>query len=464
MDNSLNKTERYDLLCRALFTNNELEDKENIVNLQLINKLYSLLENNFMDIIKLFPHTNFLISYNYLKKQIDYLSKLILFPPLLNKGIIAFGGGFSSGKSSLINSLLGKKLLISNVQPTTNMPTYIFAGEKDDIFAINLKNCCINITTEEFQSLTHLERDIYNSEVSKSLLATAISSKSFSWNNLVFMDTPGYSGSSKSGSSDKEISLYQFNFAQILIWVVNAKNGVISASDIEILNEIKKVNNNLPKLVLLTRADQLIESELKAVIKQTKDTLERNKISVLDVLSVSNKSEKTNLLKPVFKYLDSWNNASSKSTYIECNYNNIKKQLESLRDFLNNQQDVINKYFAYVNKLKFNPAVKDDTTANIILYQLDDFEKRFFINLDKINKNLSRNSYKIFYRKPTEFPSNETNYEDVINSINELKNSIDKTISPIGNNLKTLETKIDSIANEYKNELTNTILNIKWDN
>ena len=66
MDNSLNKTERYDLLCRALFTNNELEDKENIVNLQLINKLHSLLENNFMDIIKLFPHTNFLISYNYL--------------------------------------------------------------------------------------------------------------------------------------------------------------------------------------------------------------------------------------------------------------------------------------------------------------------------------------------------------------------------------------------------------------
>ena len=98
------------------------------------------------------------------------------------------------------------------------------------------------------------------------------------------------------------------------------------------------------------------------------------------------------------------------------------------------------------------------------MYQLDDFEKRFFINLDKINKNLSRNSYKIFYRKSTEFPSNETNYEDVINSINELKNSIDKTISPIGNNLKTLETKIDSIANEYKNELTNTILNIKWDN
>ena len=59
MDNSLNKTERYDLLCRALFTNNELEDKENIVNLQLINKLHSLLENNFMDIITRLDDFNF---------------------------------------------------------------------------------------------------------------------------------------------------------------------------------------------------------------------------------------------------------------------------------------------------------------------------------------------------------------------------------------------------------------------
>lgn len=466
MDDYLDKFKRYDLLCRALFTNNELEDKENIGNLNLLNKLYSLLENNFMDIINVFPHTNFLISYNYLKKQIDNLFKLLLFSPLLNKSIVAFGGGFSAGKSSLINSILGKKLLISSVEPTTNIPTYIFAGQKDEVFAINLKNCCINLTIEEFQSLTHSERDIYNSEVSKSLSATAISSKSFSWSNLVFMDTPGYSGNTQSGgASDREISLSQFGFAQMLIWVVNAKNGVISASDIDVLNEINKINSKLPKLVLVTRADQIIEKDLKAILELIKTTLKDHNISFLDVIPVSNRKDKKDLLKPVFKYLDNWNKSDKKNTYIESNYSNIKTKLDFLRNFLNNQKEVINKYFAYVNKLNFNPYISNDTNTNFIIDKLNDFEKRFFINLDKITKNLSRNSYKIFSRKPVEFidKKDDDKYEDICNSINELKNHIN-SIVPSLEFFKTLESKINDIANKSKNELTSTFLNINWDN
>ncbi|GAA7594660.1 hypothetical protein JP0033_11330 [Helicobacter pylori] len=53
------------------------------------------------------------------------------YPSLFQKSMVAVGGGFSAGKSSFLNHLLGLKLkLPENSTPTTAIPTYCLKGKK----------------------------------------------------------------------------------------------------------------------------------------------------------------------------------------------------------------------------------------------------------------------------------------------------------------------------------------------
>ncbi|VTP65736.1 Dynamin family [Leclercia adecarboxylata] len=65
---------------------------------------------------------------------------------------------FSAGKSSLINALVGdRKCLVTEVDPTTSLPTYLVQGEQEtpDVKAINLFNRLITLSHSQFRTLTH---------------------------------------------------------------------------------------------------------------------------------------------------------------------------------------------------------------------------------------------------------------------------------------------------------------------
>ena len=60
--------------------------------------------------------------FNELLLLLKDLRDLVEFPHLANKNVLAIGGGFSSGKSRFINSILGgEKLLPTGINPTTAM-------------------------------------------------------------------------------------------------------------------------------------------------------------------------------------------------------------------------------------------------------------------------------------------------------------------------------------------------------
>ena len=79
--------------------------------------------------------------YNELLVLLKDLSDLVEFPHLANKNIVAIGGGFSSGKSRFINSLIGGvNLLPIGLHPTTAIPTYVTTGNNETIRALNVFN------------------------------------------------------------------------------------------------------------------------------------------------------------------------------------------------------------------------------------------------------------------------------------------------------------------------------------
>lgn len=59
--------------------------------------------------------------------------------PILGKRVVAIGGGFSSGKSSFLNSFLGgESLLPIDTLPTTAVPAYLISGTEEKASGLNL--------------------------------------------------------------------------------------------------------------------------------------------------------------------------------------------------------------------------------------------------------------------------------------------------------------------------------------
>ena len=99
--------------------------------------------------------------------------------------------------------------------------------------------------------------------------------ENFPWPNLAFLDTPGYSGQSQvGGRTDASIAAAQLNSAHVMVWVVNAKQGTLPETDI---NFLARLDASIPKLVVLSRADQLNDSDRAAVVERIASTLATRK-------------------------------------------------------------------------------------------------------------------------------------------------------------------------------------------
>ena len=79
----------------------------------------------------------------------------LLFDRLIGKNIIALGGGFSSGKSSFLNSLLGKLVLPANIDPSTSVPTYVIYGDEESAFGINEFDVKLPLSFTDIKSIAY---------------------------------------------------------------------------------------------------------------------------------------------------------------------------------------------------------------------------------------------------------------------------------------------------------------------
>ena len=80
--------------------------------------------------------SNFTELFFDFKQEYERFKSFILYDKLIGKNIVALGGGFSSGKSAFLNSILGCELLPSDISPSTSVPTYLVNGEQTEVYGI----------------------------------------------------------------------------------------------------------------------------------------------------------------------------------------------------------------------------------------------------------------------------------------------------------------------------------------
>ncbi|WP_179988786.1 MULTISPECIES: dynamin family protein [unclassified Acinetobacter] len=267
--------------------------------------------------------------------EMENFYKFCMLPELADKVIVGVGGAFSAGKSSFLNGILGRKVLSVAIDPTTSIPTYLIHGEQQKIEAVLKNSQQLDLSLEQFKNLTHhAEQELHELAVNIDLIL--LTQPEQRWPNLAFLDTPGYSNHEdiEQGLCDAHIAKVQLNDAQCLIWLVSVDQGVISQSDIDFL---KTIRSDIPKLIVMSRADKKSPDDLTEIKKLTKYTLAQHQIEAVDVLVLSARQPEKFDRHLLDDYLAQWSSKSQESRIIE----NFNQYFDAMKKHLANKEGEI---------------------------------------------------------------------------------------------------------------------------
>lgn len=181
---------------------------------------------------------------------------------------IAVAGGFSSGKSSLLNFFLGdsnKNLLPTGVEPVSLVITNLTFSKETNNLRIrgkNLKDAYVELDKSVLDSIQHSSKSkVHVASVLKSLYVD-VPTPSDEFENISFIDTPGYNNSSakndENSKTDRLSAKEAVSLADALIWCVDIESGTISEEDCKMIEEVLNDNDNkdLPWMLILTKRDK----------------------------------------------------------------------------------------------------------------------------------------------------------------------------------------------------------------
>lgn len=390
---------RYQLLCRASQSNLE-HQHHRLELLKDLGKLTHLIEHDLPALARQGSPDDFADILRAMTLELEIFREFCEFPDLAQKVVVGTGGAFSAGKSSLINTILGKKRLVVEVDPTTSLPTYLLYGQQEQITALNLFQRRVELSSEEFASLTHEEQAKYGSQVAGLLKSAFISDPEFPWHNLALLDTPGYSKPEHEDSSertDEHVARVQLNSAQFIIWVVSAAGGVISEDDLVFLASL---NPAIPKLVVLSRAESKPESDIQQIVVLIKKTLCDRAIQVLDVIPTSAYKKRDYPIDAVQAFLNNWNGTPRQLSFAQ----NFKSEFTKYHRFIQREQAKVSDEIGHLNKimvladeygvqshaLALRKKIYDESALyNVLAENLRQLEDDFFKKFNSISEKLS---------------------------------------------------------------------------
>ncbi|WP_120888124.1 dynamin family protein [Helicobacter pylori] len=396
--------ERYDLIARILNakTNNEgLEEYQSILDnefLEFASGVDSLKEKEIA-----------LLMLQEIQKELQLVAS---YPNLFQKTIVAVGGGFSAGKSTFLNNLLGLKLkLPEHIDPTTAIPTYCLKGKKEVLMGFSQNGGMVELPNLAFNHQFLKSLGFNLKEIMPFMLLSAPSAP---FEFLCFIDTPGYNPGNQGYSGDKEASKESLKHAKHILWLVSCECGDIESDDLEFLQELYEEWGK-QVFIVLSRADRRTKSQLEEVAKQIKETLKDHGIEFL------------------------WIGAYSATRYQEYKEFSEKSHVfDSLEEFLmklNQRSEKQNEILGYLYEVHsmYEKAIKQDAS------QFKRYQKALHsVKLDLMQKgfdDFSDDTFNKIHSLKKEFSEQERSKRENLARLNEVidlfKESIDKVFDHV---------------------------------
>ncbi len=305
--------ERYDLIARILNAKTSNEGLE---------EYQSVLDNEFLEfasgVDSLKEKEIALLTLQEIQKELQLVAS---YPSLFQKTIVAVGGGFSAGKSTFLNNLLGLKLkLPEHIDPTTAILTYCLKGKREVLMGFSQNGGMVELPHLAFDH-QFLESLGFNLKEIMPLMLLSAPSVPFEF--LCFIDTPGYNPANQGYTGgDKEASKESLKHAKHILWLISCERGGIESDDLEFLQELYEEGKQV--FIVLSRADKRTKSQLEEVAKQIRETLKDHGIEFLGIgaysatryQEIKEFSEKSHVFNSLEEFLMKLNQRSEKQNEI----------------------------------------------------------------------------------------------------------------------------------------------------
>ncbi len=259
-----------------------------------------------------------LLELQEIKKELQLVAS---YPSLFQKNMVAVGGGFSTGKSTFLNHLLGLNLKLPEaMEVATAIPTYCLKGEREVLMGRSQNGGVVELP---YLTFDHKFLDSLGFNLKEIMPSMLLSTPSVPFEFLCFIDTPSYNPSNQGYTDvDRQVSEEYLNHAKHILWLISCERGGIEKSDLDYLQELYEEGKQV--FIVLSRADSRTKRQLEEIAVQTKETLENNGIEFLgiDVYSseryqeIKEFSEKSPVFDSLEKFLTKLNKKGEKQNEI----------------------------------------------------------------------------------------------------------------------------------------------------
>ena len=478
----------FNLLCAIIRQNTS----ENQMKAD-ITKIEKLINDKIPDTLKKNAPEDFYELYTDFKSEYEKFRDFILYDKLIGKNIVALGGGFSSGKSSFLNALMGKSVLPSDIDPSTSVPTYIVRGEKHEVMGINVFDTKVQMQPRDIKKIAHGFGEVEDDDDEKVTDAVTLghvleniffSTPLHKYENIALLDTPGYSkpdSEKYSAKTDEQISRGQLNSSNYILWFVQADAGTITEEDIKF---IKTLRDGIPMLIILNKADKKNLPDLKEIIAKIKSTLDVKGVRYVDVFAFTSKIEQIedDSLKAfieedagrIRQQIETWNSQVYESNFAR----NFKKLFVRCKDFyedeINEESRKLTRLNTSITKLEaedidteileplqlmVKEAQKNVNELKNISKKLKELQDEFFTEIKFISDIVN-----IDMPEPSEIDLLQDKVQNPLQLIEDYKKQKGiKTDSSVADMLQNIFEGIEPVINksaggsEYKEELIDII-------
>lgn len=434
-------------------------------------KLQEIIDTKIPETLKDNAPEDFFDIYMDFKAEYERFKDFILYDALIGKNIIALGGGFSSGKSSFLNALMGRSVLPEDINPSTSVPTYIMKGEGHTVRGINVFDADVQLEPRDIRAVAHgfgeIEDDDDNQIFAGTTLGHILESLFFAteyhtYDNVAFLDTPGYSkpdNSSYSTRTDEQIARGQLNSSNYILWFIQSDAGTITEEDIKFIQSLRP---NIPLLIILNKADKKTLDDLESIKAKIKSTLDIKALRYIDVLTFSSRLDDIydeNLrdyietdITAIKEQLKAWNTGVYESNFAR----NFKVLFVKCREFYEENIDEESRKLQRLNQ-------------SITTLQLEDIDMEALEPLQLMVKEAQRkvNNLKatkqILQELQNEFFTNIKYVADSVGIAMPEPSEIDLLKDKVDNPLQLLEDYIKAKGIKYDNSLVQTMESVLAD-